>query len=135
MEPKDEKTANAEAVITGQEFVKKYYEVLDKRRHTLSKLYLETGTLVWNGNSITGNEAIQAFLEQLPSSSHVIWSVDAQPLPDVAVSQQTTLLVAVGGQVRLKNIPRLFQQQFMLTAQENKWKVVSDCFRLQEIVN
>ena len=48
------------------------------RRQTLSKLYLDTGTLVWNGNSVTGAEAIQTFLETLPSSEHTITCVDAQ---------------------------------------------------------
>ena len=49
-------------------------------RQTLSKLYLDSGTLVWNGNSVTGAEAIQAFLEKLPSSEHTVICLDAQPV-------------------------------------------------------
>ncbi|XP_037086836.1 NTF2-related export protein 2-like [Pollicipes pollicipes] len=135
MDPKDEKTLNAEAAITAQEFVKRYYEVLDNRRHTLAKLYLDTGMLVWNGNSVAGSEAIQTFLEKLPTSEHNISCMDAHPISDVAVGAQTTILMTVAGQVRLRNSTRLFQQHFMLTAQDRKWKVVTDCFRFQEIVN
>ena len=54
---------------------------------------------------------------------------------DVAVGAQTTVLIAVAGQVRLKNAARPFHQHFMLTAQDQKWKVVTDCFRFQEMVN
>ncbi|KAF0306966.1 NTF2-related export protein 1 [Amphibalanus amphitrite] len=102
---------------------------------TLSKLYLDTGTLVWNGNSVTGADAIQAFLETLPTSEHTVICVDAQAVSSAAVDAQTTVLIVVSGQVRLKNTTRSFQQHFMLTAQERKWKVVTDCFRFQELVS
>lgn len=90
-----------EACSTAQEFTKLYYDCLDKKRNVkfyivkkikaqksyiflwfqlLSKLYMETAVLVWNGSSVTGNSDIQAFLEKLPASEHQIISLDAQPL-------------------------------------------------------
>ena len=52
----------------------------------LSKLYMETAVLVWNGSSVTGNTEIQAFLEKLPSSEHTIVSLDAQPIHGIPYS-------------------------------------------------
>lgn len=46
----------------------------------MSRLYLETGLLAWNGNGITGNESIQKFVIDLPSTDHVVNTLDAQPI-------------------------------------------------------
>ena len=46
----------------------------------LSKLYMDTGLLIWNGNSVMGCMEIQQFLEKLPASEHHIVSLDAQPM-------------------------------------------------------
>lgn len=51
---------------------------------------------------------------------------------DVAVGGQITFLIQVSGTVKYQDrVPKSFQQSFVITAQEGKWKVVSDCFRLQ----
>ena len=41
---------------------------------------METAVLIWNGNSVSGNQEIQSFLEKLPASDHQIVSLDAQPI-------------------------------------------------------
>uniref|UniRef100_A0A182SAX2 NTF2 domain-containing protein n=1 Tax=Anopheles maculatus TaxID=74869 RepID=A0A182SAX2_9DIPT len=39
----------------------------------------------------------------------------------------------VSGSVKFHENPsKPFQQTFMITAQGDKWKIVSDCFRLQD---
>ncbi|XP_018569825.1 NTF2-related export protein isoform X1 [Anoplophora glabripennis] len=125
-----------QACRTAEEFTKLYYETIDKRRHLMSRLYLDTGLLAWNGNGITGNESIQKFVIDLPSTDHVVNTLDAQPILDSAVSGQLTFMIQVSGSVKYQDkTPKTFQQTFIVTAQGDKWKIVSDCFRIQESLN
>lgn len=99
----------------------------------MSRLYLDTGLLTWNGNGINGHENIQKFYIGLPSSDHTVTTLDSQPVLDIAVSGQITFLIQVSGTVKYQDrVPKSFQQSFVVTAQGDKWKIVSDCFRLQE---
>lgn len=124
-----------ESSRTAEDFTKLYYESLDKKRHQMSRLYLDNGVAVWNGNDITGKENIQKFFESLPATEHTVVTVDAQPVIDEAVSSQRTLLLVVSGSIRLNNSSKPFQQTFMVTAQGDKWKIVSDCFRIQDALS
>ncbi|XP_055383354.1 NTF2-related export protein [Condylostylus longicornis] len=122
-----------QAVRTAEDFTRLYYKYLDKQRNQLSRLYLENGLLVWNGNGISGKDNIQKYVEELPDSDHHLGILDAQPYVDNAVSGQPTLLIQSGGNVKYTNHPsKPFQQTFVITAQGDKWKIVSDCYRLQD---
>ncbi|XP_023345329.1 NTF2-related export protein 2 [Eurytemora carolleeae] len=69
---------------------------MDKERHTIDKLYLDTATLAWNGNPVDGINSIKSFLlDRLPKTSHYVNSLDSQPVADYAVGGQTTILVQV----------------------------------------
>lgn len=46
----------------------------------MSRLYLETGLLAWNGNGVTGSENILKFMIDLPPTDHVVTTLDAQPI-------------------------------------------------------
>lgn len=52
------------------------------------------------------------------------------------IANQLTFLVKTGGQVKYddKN-SKSFNQTFLVTAMGDKWKIVSDCFRAQEILD
>lgn len=83
-----------------EEFTKLYYDTTDKRRHVgisyislisnifnfqtisqlMSRLYLDSGLLSWNGNGIRGHEQIQKFIIDLPISDHSLVTLDAQPI-------------------------------------------------------
>lgn len=57
-------------------------------------------------------------------------------VPGPAVADQLTFLVKVSGQVKYQEkTNRPFNQNFLITAMADKWKIVSDCFRLQETLN
>ncbi|XP_046651063.1 NTF2-related export protein 1-like [Daphnia pulicaria] len=132
----DKRVLIDEACSTAQEFTKLYYECLDKKRNLVSRLYMDTAVLVWNGSSVAGNMVIQAFLEKLPVSDHQIISLDAQPVHDEAIKGQSTIMVTVAGIVRYEKKPaQPFCQDFLITAQESKWKVVSDCLRFQKVLS
>ncbi|XP_051163495.1 NTF2-related export protein [Leptopilina boulardi] len=125
-----------QACRTGEEFTKVYYESLDKRRHLISKLYLDTATMIWNGNGVDGKDAIQKFWIELPSSDHNIITLDAQPITGPAVANQLTFLLKVSGMAKYQDkSPRPFNQNFLITAIGDKWKIVSDCFRMQEVID
>lgn len=54
-------------------------------------------------------------------------------LLDSAVGGQITFMIQVSGTVKYQDkSSKTFQQNFIVTAQGDKWKIVSDCFRLQE---
>ncbi|KAK7815767.1 hypothetical protein U0070_025227 [Myodes glareolus] len=133
----DFKTYVDQACRAAEEFVNVYYTTMDKRRRLLSRLYMGTATLVWNGNAVTGQEALNEFFEMLPSSEFQINVVDCQPVHDEATPSQTTVLVVICGSVKFEgNKQRDFNQNFILTAQASPtntvWKIASDCFRFQD---
>lgn len=102
----------------------------------MSRLYLENGIAVWNGNGTTGKENIQKYFLELPSTEHSITTLDAQPIIADDTLNQTTLLVMVSGMFRLQGNPqKQFQQTFMITAEGDKWKIASDCFRIQDALS
>ncbi|XP_069748945.1 NTF2-related export protein 2 isoform X2 [Narcine bancroftii] len=76
----DFKTHADQACRAADVFVNIYYETMDKRRRGLTKLYLDTATLVWNGNTISGHQALTEFFEMLPSSDFQVNMLDCQPV-------------------------------------------------------
>ena len=46
----------------------------------LAKLFTTSSVQIWNGNSNTGEAKIVEFITNLPSSEHVIHSLDCQPV-------------------------------------------------------
>lgn len=126
-----------QACRAAEEFVNIYYETMDKRRHALVRLYLDKATLIWNGNVVTGLEALANFFEMLPSSEFQINMLDCQPVHEQATQYQTTVLVVTSGVVKFDgNKQHFFNQNFLLTAQSTPnstvWKIASDCFRFQD---
>ncbi|XP_011858193.1 PREDICTED: NTF2-related export protein-like isoform X1 [Vollenhovia emeryi] len=125
-----------QACRMAEEFTKLYYESLDKRRYLISRMYMDSATLIWNGNGVSGKDDIQKFWTDFPTSEHTIQTLDAQPITGPEVATQLTFLVKIGGQVKYddRNF-KPFNQTFLVTAVGDKWKIVSDCFRAQEILD
>ncbi|XP_041970051.1 NTF2-related export protein [Aricia agestis] len=121
------------ACETAEEFTRVFYKQVDNSRHLTSKLYLQTGLLVWNGNGINGSDNIQKFLMDLPASNHVLKTLDAQPISENLGYNKLTYLIQACGDVTYQNddVKKPFQQTFLIVAVDGKWKIASDCFRLQ----
>lgn len=99
----------------------------------LQKLYLDTATIVWNGNAVKGLDEIIKFYDTLPTTEHNLDSLDCQPLTDHISGGQMTICVKTFGKVKYdKNRSKIFHQNFLLTSVNNVWKIVSDSFRFQE---
>ncbi|XP_073455473.1 NTF2-related export protein 2 [Aquarana catesbeiana] len=125
------------ATRAAEGFVNLYYETFDKRRRQLTKLYMDTATLVWNGNPISGQEALIEFFDMLPSSEFQVNMFDCQPVHEQGTQGQKTVLVVTQGSVKFEgNKPRYFNQNFLLTLHtlpsNRLWKIASDCFRFQD---
>lgn len=153
----DVKSQITQACDTAEDFTRLFYESLDKRRHVslslslsplarsidltlfffllqlVDRLYMDSATFVFNGIGQSGTGKIKEFYQELPVSEHRLHSLDAQPVVDNAVSGQLTFLIQTSGMVRYDNKPeRPFQQTFIITAQGDKWKIFSDCYRIQD---
>ncbi|XP_060039345.1 NTF2-related export protein 2 isoform X2 [Erinaceus europaeus] len=133
----DFKTHVDQACRAAEEFVNIYYETMDKRRQALTRLYLDKATLIWNGNVVTGLDALANFFDMLPSSEFQVNMLDCQPVHEQATQAQTTILVVTSGTVKFDgNKQHYFNQNFLLTAQctpsNTVWKIASDCFRFQD---
>ena len=123
-----------QACQAAEQFSNLYYETFDKERHKLMGLYTDASKLVWNGIDNNGKDKINAFIIDLPSCEHDVFSVDSQPISSVASPDSTTILVVCEGSVKYgtDKQKRYFTQTFILTSQNNTWKVMSDCFRFIE---
>lgn len=101
----------------------------------ISRLYLENAVAIWNGNGLNGNNNIQDFILKLPSTSHRVLTFDAQPIVNEIAPNQNAIMILVCGKVQHFNSTtngHYFQQTFVIYAQEDKWKIASDCFRIQD---
>ncbi|XP_012307136.1 NTF2-related export protein 2 isoform X1 [Aotus nancymaae] len=135
--PMDFKTYVDQACRAAEEFVSIYYDTMDKRRQALTRLYLDKATLIWNGNIVSGLDALNNFFDMLPSSEFQVNMLDCQPVHEQATQSQTTILVVTSGTVKFDgNKQHYFNQNFLLTAQSTPnntvWKIASDCFRFQD---
>uniref|UniRef100_A0A3B3QGM5 Nuclear transport factor 2-like export factor 2 n=1 Tax=Paramormyrops kingsleyae TaxID=1676925 RepID=A0A3B3QGM5_9TELE len=77
-----------------EEFVNIYYDCMDKKRRHLTRLYLDKATLVWNGNAVSGHDALGEFFESLPSSEFQVHTLDCQPVHGKEMSRPA-LMVSV----------------------------------------
>jgi len=119
-----------QACDDGKKFAEIFYEKLDRSRTAISGLYLTTANLVWNGNYVHGKDQIVNFFENLPSTETNLMSVDAQPVLDLPeFNGQVTINVTCGGRIKVGSRAKFFTESFMLTAENNTWKIVSDTFR------
>ncbi|KAB0391521.1 hypothetical protein E2I00_010511, partial [Balaenoptera physalus] len=127
----DFKTYVDQACRAAVEFVNIYYEKMDKRRRALTRLYLDKATLIWNGNVVTGLEALTNFFDMLPSSEFQVNMLDCQPVHEQATQAQTTVLVMTSGTVKFDgNRQHYFNQNFLLTAQSTPNNTM--LYKLQE---
>lgn len=59
-----------------------YYRAFDKQgRPDISTFFVETSSLIWNGNQVVGRQAIVEFLaKKLPKSMTTVHTLSAQPV-------------------------------------------------------
>lgn len=55
-----------------EEFTKLYNEKVAKKRHQMTRLYMDNGLLVWNGNGANGKDNIQKYFQELPRLEYIM---------------------------------------------------------------
>eukprot|EP00906_Rhabdomonas_costata_P019518 RCo028485 len=108
-----------------------YYKKFDSNRLDLLNLYEETTPIIWNGYTMKGASGIQAALQQLPTTTHRIESIDCQPIHSTEADPSIRfILVTVNGTVNYAGeITYLFHQAFVVRAEGKDLKIVYDCYR------
>ncbi|CAF1065848.1 unnamed protein product [Adineta ricciae] len=116
---------DAEAV---ENFSKRYYDILDTRRHNVDKFYQNQAKLIWNVG--------------LPPTKHHIYALDFFPMKDLFPDEDTTYQVFVSGAVVYGSVDsvtitkekRLFSHAFILTVDNitSTWVIVNESFRFHE---
>lgn len=119
-----------QACTSGKSFAELFYEKLDKSRHSLGSLFHDSAILIWNGHQQKGKPAILSFFDQLPTSTTSIFSIDAQPVEHIPAEHQATILVTCSGKMLFNGeTTKFFHESFMLSAQNNTWKIVTETYR------
>lgn len=100
----------------------------------MGKLYKDNeSVLSWNGYGTKGSEAIVKYISELPPCDHELKSMDIQKLSEEAAPNQIAYVISTSGTVRYKNMKKAtFNQNFIISAEGSKWKIITDVFRLQE---
>ena len=78
-------------------FVPVFYNLFDRQRHQIAKLYKDSSVLLWNGAPIAGSAAIIKTLFEFPITDHEVLSYDCQP---VTCHGSNDLLISIFGSVR-----------------------------------
>eukprot|EP01084_Bolivina_argentea_P319467 554122_1 len=98
-------------------FIRLYYKVVDYHRAQITNFYRASSTIKWNGKNI-GHNVLQTFWNQIPPSHHTLISVNAQPIPVLAMSSTPSILITVNGKVSyLGSKHTLFSQTFIIGAE------------------
>ncbi|EAT36406.1 AAEL011503-PA, partial [Aedes aegypti] len=104
-----------------------YNEKVAKKRHHMTRLYMDNGLLVWNGNGANGKDNIQKYFQELPRFEHIMNTLVAQPIIGDDVPSADVHHQGLGN----GHLPGQFYQQFpetfTVTAKGDKWKIASDC--------
>merc|ERR1711953_292075 len=125
-----------DAEETTKELCEKYYEVMDQKRHQITKLYSNDAILVYEGNKIKSSKEIGDFYGKMPSSSHRVTTLDAQPISQTMLNGISSVLVSASGTVKWNTSGggqpqvKAFTQHMILSMIDSNWLIVSDTVRL-----
>nr|CDS28687.1 transmembrane emp24 domain containing protein [Hymenolepis microstoma] len=109
-----------------------YYRAFDKQgRPDISTFFVETSSLIWNGNQVVGRQAIVEFLaKKLPKSITIIHTLSAQPVQKALCADKNVVMVNTLGAIRFEGHPsKMFSEVFFLIKDENLWRIQSSTFR------
>jgi len=113
-----------------KQFTDFYYATFDSNRSSLSSLYRQTSMLSWEGQPISGAEAISEKITTLPFASvqHKVTTIDAQPSSPTVPS----IIVSITGLLVVDDSPNplQFSQVFQLIPDGASYYVLNDIFRL-----
>ncbi|VDM22454.1 unnamed protein product, partial [Hydatigera taeniaeformis] len=112
-----------------------YYRSFDKQgRLDLPTFFVESVTLIWNGNQVVGRQAVADFLStKLPKSQTTVHTISAQPVQKLLSGDNTVVMVNIVGSMKFEgNPPKMFAETFFLIKDGNLWRIQSTTFRFIE---
>ncbi|KAH9286100.1 NTF2-related export protein 2 [Echinococcus granulosus] len=112
-----------------------YYRSFDKQgRLDLPTFFVESVTLIWNGNQVVGRQAVVEFLTtKLPKSQTTVHTISAQPVQKVLSGDNTVVMVNTLGSMKFEGNPaKMFAETFFLIKDGNLWRIQSATFRFIE---
>ncbi|CDS41337.1 NTF2 export protein 2 [Echinococcus multilocularis] len=112
-----------------------YYRSFDKQgRSDLPTFFVESVTLIWNGNQVVGRQAVVDFLTtKLPKSQTTVHTISAQPVQKVLSGDNTVVMVNTLGSMKFEGNPtKMFAETFFLIKDGNLWRIQSATFRFIE---
>ncbi|KAJ6216979.1 hypothetical protein RDWZM_008136 [Blomia tropicalis] len=119
----------SQACECGKKFAELFYEKLDKSRHTMGQLFHDSAVVVWNGNIINGKGNVLEFYGNLPAIDTTLICMDAQPVSTLVTGDTPSILVSCNGKMSFDKHTKCFNESFLLKAENNVWKIVTDTYR------
>ncbi|KAH8019970.1 hypothetical protein MRX96_008742 [Rhipicephalus microplus] len=113
----------------GPHFVGLFYNALENQRGLMRNFFADTAKLVWNGNTCYTKEDIGKFYDSLPACRIDVICADGEAFLHQG---QRALGLVVGGLIKFLDDGWVqFKEVFVLTGENNGWKVAEDTFCLQ----
>ncbi|KAJ1362001.1 hypothetical protein KIN20_021407 [Parelaphostrongylus tenuis] len=107
-----------------------FYDAMDRKRDKINYLYCDNAaTLVWNGNAVSGCDSIFKFISSLPETDHHLVSVDVQRVNTGLPQSTEVLTIHTAGSVVIGGAVHGFTHTFVLTLEDDKYKILSERFR------
>uniref|UniRef100_A0A914ZSK1 NTF2-related export protein n=2 Tax=Parascaris TaxID=6254 RepID=A0A914ZSK1_PARUN len=111
-----------------ERLTERYYNAVDRVRNKVNFLYVDSATLLWNGNLVEGIDNIARFWESIPATEHSLSSVNCQMGIEEVNGCQPLIVLSVGTVV-IGGMTHAFSQTFVLVTDDGKYKILSDRFR------
>eukprot|EP00993_Chasmostoma_nieuportense_P005332 NODE_5962_length_588_cov_254.668113_g5797_i0.p1 GENE.NODE_5962_length_588_cov_254.668113_g5797_i0~~NODE_5962_length_588_cov_254.668113_g5797_i0.p1 ORF type:complete len:140 (+),score=44.88 NODE_5962_length_588_cov_254.668113_g5797_i0:56-475(+) len=106
-----------------------YFKKFDTNRQEVLRLYDDNTPIIWNGYRMVGKEGIQNALQQLPSTTHKLETIDCQPIVSPDPNQRFILTTINGTVTYADEICNTFNQVLILRSEGKDLKIVYDCYR------
>ncbi|KHN72128.1 NTF2-related export protein [Toxocara canis] len=111
-----------------QHLTERYYNAIDRARNKVYFLYVDSATLLWNGNLVEGVENIARFWESVPATDHSVSSLNCQMGSEEVNGCRPIIVLSVGTAV-VGALTHAFSQTLVLVTDDGKYKIFSDRFR------
>lgn len=124
---------NAQRSDEALKFAHVFFHKQDKEKNTLSEMYHDKSTLIWNGTTHKTKKQIAKFYNDQQPTETTLQSLDAQIMPQMGELIDMITIIA-GGKLKQDDIDFNFSRTFLLgpnVANSTQYLIVSDTMRTQ----
>lgn len=109
-------------------FTQIFFNKHDKEKETISSLYHDASTLIWNGQCHKNKTSIARFYQSMKNTQTEPLTIDTQILPQMGDMPDLTTII-VGGKITQNNVTVNFSRTFVLGVQGTSCHIISDTMR------